>query len=345
MDTLIHPRQVPIEVQNQIRNAIRDLPVVGKAEVDVEEMCPICLTPFSSLFAEAIEESGCMNDLTSPPGGYSEEESLVFGLTRIEVCGHIFCRRDLVEWISGFHGSCPTCRQPFLDITLPSESDDESSDGGEYVPTAEDFEDDDDTLEMSDAFSEMESADVELNLEDYLRGQAAEIEGDSDEDPAGPDLPNLGSEDAPSQQSTVEEDWLVAEDDFHPQLHAQMEFSDTETETDDGDNNPYLYALSEIAGSDDEMDDDYIPMEEDVSDTDSEPSFSFTDGDSEDMSSEVDDLSLEEMYPGLFPDAEDRVSVQDPEDELDLPDHEKGLSSLGSDSGSGSKAFSTGSRS
>ena len=154
---------------------------------------------------------------------------------------------------------------------------------------------------MSDAFSEMDSVDVELNLEDYIRGQVIEPGEDSDEESGFPDIPQLGSEDGLFPQATAEEDWPVADDDFHPQLHAEAEFSDTETETDDGDNNPYLYSLSEIAGSDDEMDEDYVPMDEDISDTDSEPSFSFTDGDSEDMSSEVDDLSLQEIYCACLP--------------------------------------------
>jgi hypothetical protein len=56
------------------------------------------------------------------------------------------------------HGTCPTCRHPFLDIRPPSESEDESSDGGEYVPDydfdtdgftdAEDYDDEEIEREM-----------------------------------------------------------------------------------------------------------------------------------------------------------------------------------------------------
>lgn len=46
------------------------------------------------------------------------------------------------------HGSCPTCRHVFLNIHTPSESDDESSDGGEYIPSADDSEGEDAFLDM-----------------------------------------------------------------------------------------------------------------------------------------------------------------------------------------------------
>ena len=48
------------------------------------------------------------------------------------------------------HGTCPACRHPFLPELLVTESDDESSDGGEYVPTEYDAE-----------------SDMETDLEDY----------------------------------------------------------------------------------------------------------------------------------------------------------------------------------
>jgi hypothetical protein len=48
----------------------------------------------------------------------------------------------LLRHLASQRGSCPTCRHAFLDIQPPSESDDESSDGGEYIPNDEDDEDD-----------------------------------------------------------------------------------------------------------------------------------------------------------------------------------------------------------
>jgi hypothetical protein len=61
------------------------------------------------------------------------------------------------------HGSCPTCRHPFLE--LPTESDDESSDGGEYVPDEEDEQDYFDFTDYSeaDALAPSESELMEIN--------------------------------------------------------------------------------------------------------------------------------------------------------------------------------------
>ncbi|KAI5124985.1 hypothetical protein M0805_007410 [Coniferiporia weirii] len=64
------------------------------------------------------------------------------GVVKLSGCGHVFCRRDLAEWIGSHHGSCPTCRQAFFVFTPLDEAEYESSDGGEYVP-GEDDEDDD----------------------------------------------------------------------------------------------------------------------------------------------------------------------------------------------------------
>jgi hypothetical protein len=41
------------------------------------------------------------------------------------------------------HGSCPTCRHPFLDVTPPSDTDEESSDG-EYFPESSEVDEDED---------------------------------------------------------------------------------------------------------------------------------------------------------------------------------------------------------
>jgi hypothetical protein len=103
---------------------------------------------------------------------------------------------SLVEWISSWvrklvwllrlghsflspyqHGTCPTCRHPFLEIKPPSESDDESSDGGEWLPTEEDDLDDGDDFDMwedDDGASELEfdtdmrDADDELAAETHM---------------------------------------------------------------------------------------------------------------------------------------------------------------------------------
>jgi len=74
-----------------------------------------------------------------------------------------FCHDPLTH-SSLQHGSCPTCRHVFLDIRPPSESDDESSDGGEYIPTEhdDDFDDlDDEAFVATDEFSDAVDFEVE----------------------------------------------------------------------------------------------------------------------------------------------------------------------------------------
>ncbi|KAH9483047.1 hypothetical protein JR316_0005147 [Psilocybe cubensis] len=124
-----------------INAMIASLPSVQKDSqgLVLEEPCPICLMPFASIFEE--QEAETAKDSEGKDEGKDEAE--LGGVTKLEGCGHIFCRRDLVEWIRSQHGSCPTCRHTFLDIGQPIESDDESSDGGEYIPNPDDFEDDD----------------------------------------------------------------------------------------------------------------------------------------------------------------------------------------------------------
>jgi len=71
----------------------------------------------------------------------------VFGVVKLAGCGHVFCRRDVIEWVDSAHGSCPACRDTFFHFSQLSESDYESSDGGEYIPD-EDEEPDD--VELTD---------------------------------------------------------------------------------------------------------------------------------------------------------------------------------------------------
>ncbi|KAF8640149.1 hypothetical protein AX17_001385 [Amanita inopinata Kibby_2008] len=64
---------------------------------------------------------------------------------------------SLSEWIRGQHGSCPTCRQIFLNVRPLTESDEESSDGGEYIPS-EDFDgDEDDGFVDTDIFTDADA--------------------------------------------------------------------------------------------------------------------------------------------------------------------------------------------
>ncbi|KAK2466176.1 hypothetical protein APHAL10511_001818 [Amanita phalloides] len=128
-----------LTVQDRIQLFIDGLPVLSADDLSLlaEDACPICLVPFATL-----------ND---PTITFSNR-----AVTKLAECGHVFCRKDLTEWIRGQHGSCPACRHTFLSIRPPSESDDESSDGGEYMPPSDDFEDEDDGFLDMDGFTDAE---------------------------------------------------------------------------------------------------------------------------------------------------------------------------------------------
>ncbi|VDC06179.1 unnamed protein product [Peniophora sp. CBMAI 1063] len=135
--------------------AISSLPDLDEKDVDnLDDSCPICLLSFRSLLDGTADE-------------VLGESSM--GLTKVEACGHIFCMNDLAEWIRGKHGTCPACRHPFLPELLATESDDESSDGGEYVPTEYEADTDMDTdyEDDRDGFFGSDGVDIEtMELED-----------------------------------------------------------------------------------------------------------------------------------------------------------------------------------
>ncbi|KAH9891627.1 hypothetical protein C8Q73DRAFT_700071 [Cubamyces lactineus] len=82
-----------------------------------DSTCPICLTSLSALLAE--EETAIAMDSPAHP-----IEQL--GVTRLaETCGHIFCRKDIREWLFQGNTTCPTCRRPFVDF--PQEQSDETT--------------------------------------------------------------------------------------------------------------------------------------------------------------------------------------------------------------------------
>ncbi|SJL01879.1 uncharacterized protein ARMOST_05203 [Armillaria ostoyae] len=134
----------------QVDELIDSLAVLDKHAVPLQDSCPICLIPFTDFFDDG-------GDNLTPD----------CGVTKLDGCGHIFCRKDLIEWIRTSHGSCPTCRHMFLDIRPPSESDDESSDGGEYIPN----DDDDDEAFYGEAefeeFIEVEEDLIDIDPGDY----------------------------------------------------------------------------------------------------------------------------------------------------------------------------------
>ncbi|KIJ70002.1 hypothetical protein HYDPIDRAFT_171924 [Hydnomerulius pinastri MD-312] len=137
----------------RVQEALEDLPVLKEDVIPKDESCAICLTPFASILS----------------GEFSYDDEKVTacenGVTKVVGCGHMFCRRDLTEWIRGCHGSCPTCRHPFLDIQPLTESDAESSDG-DYVPDEDDEEEEDDFLGGDDFEDEFEVEEMEVDLDD-----------------------------------------------------------------------------------------------------------------------------------------------------------------------------------
>ncbi|KAF8913855.1 hypothetical protein CPB84DRAFT_1757734 [Gymnopilus junonius] len=145
---------------SRINLVLSSLPTLHKNDVDLEEQCPICLMPFASIFAEQDEQAQQILPLS--------------GLTRLG-CGHVFCRRDLTEWVRSLHGNCPTCRYTFLNIRAQSDSDDESSDGGEYIPNPEELDDDDEDafLDSIDSFTE-----ADTDAEDFpVHGMDLDVDG------------------------------------------------------------------------------------------------------------------------------------------------------------------------
>lgn len=77
------------------------------------------------------------------------------------------------------HGTCPSCRHPFADLTPPSDSDAESSDGGEYLPGAEDEDEDVDIWDDHDFSSEIDT-DYEIDLSLELEDEMDALDGDGD---------------------------------------------------------------------------------------------------------------------------------------------------------------------
>ncbi|KAJ3546169.1 hypothetical protein NMY22_g2167 [Coprinellus aureogranulatus] len=190
-------------VQQLIVNAVRNLPVLRKADVDPDEMCAICLNSFETVFQE---EADYVRDHKRSLGlketSSAGEEDLLLGLTKVEHCGHTFCRRDLAEWIRGFHGNCPTCRHPFLEI--PPESDDESEDG-DYIP---DEEDEQDYFDFSD-YSEVDllvSSEADMNeVVDPTEAAEADIDATGRESSATPSAQSEDEDEEPEAGPSVQQ--------------------------------------------------------------------------------------------------------------------------------------------
>ncbi|TFY59998.1 hypothetical protein EVJ58_g5424 [Rhodofomes roseus] len=150
----------------RVEHAVATLPTLGKEEIPLDDACPICFQNFEAIFEGKTQEDTTFDNALLIA---SDPEELR-GVTQLRGCGHVFCRKDLIEWIRGWHGTCPACRAQFANIRPPSDSEDGSSDG-DYVPN-DDEEDDD--LDEDDGFVESDGWDTGGEDEDF----GFDVEGD-----------------------------------------------------------------------------------------------------------------------------------------------------------------------
>ncbi|TFY80154.1 hypothetical protein EWM64_g3859 [Hericium alpestre] len=161
--------------------AISGLPRLTLEQIsNLEDSCPICLISFRAIFEDA--EGGMVGEASK-------------GVTKVDGCGHIFCIEDLSEWIRGRHGTCPTCRHPFLPALRPIDSDAEESDGGEYVPTEYDADTDMDS-DYEDGFMDSDGFDIETMDIEPVQGLTAEVASGSHEDDADESMADTEAADA-----------------------------------------------------------------------------------------------------------------------------------------------------
>ncbi|KAK7690084.1 hypothetical protein QCA50_006730 [Cerrena zonata] len=98
-----------VSEQTQIRTYLRAL---------TDASCPICITPFLALLAE--EEMAVAMDSPARP---LEE----LGITKLkDKCNHVFCKKDIQNWLRGGHNSCPTCRHVLVDIPVQTSPTDQT---------------------------------------------------------------------------------------------------------------------------------------------------------------------------------------------------------------------------
>ncbi|KAK7696048.1 hypothetical protein QCA50_000689 [Cerrena zonata] len=152
---------IPMTTLERIAQVIHRLPILTKEEVPMEDSCPICLMALSSIVEGSIQNEGSLE--------MCGRDVQLSGITKLEGCGHVFCRVDLIEWIRGRHGTCPACRHTFLDVKPLSESEYESSDG-DYIPGEDDEEEEEeeeDGFLDTDGFTDYED-EFDIEMEDPM---------------------------------------------------------------------------------------------------------------------------------------------------------------------------------
>ncbi|GJE97163.1 RING domain-containing protein [Phanerochaete sordida] len=72
---------------------------------EAESSCPICLNQFHTIATE--EEMALAMDSPATP-------VQALGVTKLHDCGHIFCRKDIINWLDQGRNSCPSCRHALV---------------------------------------------------------------------------------------------------------------------------------------------------------------------------------------------------------------------------------------
>ncbi len=73
-----------LTVDERISLAVHKLPTLDGQHVPPEDSCPICLVSFASILDGSVQEEGVVT--------LGERDVSLGGITKLEGCGHMFCR-------------------------------------------------------------------------------------------------------------------------------------------------------------------------------------------------------------------------------------------------------------
>ncbi|KAL4251884.1 hypothetical protein ABKN59_002621 [Abortiporus biennis] len=97
-------------VHQRTEQFITELPRLSEQDVVAmhleDSSCPICITPFLAILSE--EEMAIAMDSPAHP---IEE----LGVTKLRICNHVFCRKDIQQWVRQGNNTCPSCRRPLIE--------------------------------------------------------------------------------------------------------------------------------------------------------------------------------------------------------------------------------------
>lgn len=77
---------IPLTTEQRIARAIVSLPTLTANHVPLDDSCPICLVPFPSILDGSAQNEGFLHSALAP------KPIQLGGVTKLEGCGHIFCR-------------------------------------------------------------------------------------------------------------------------------------------------------------------------------------------------------------------------------------------------------------